>query len=352
MKRLNFGRGALVLACVTTTLTGCQGMIYKTTGDVISGYSVDHILPDLMTSRDVDKACELGVSFEGFISSFARVTDSPDRASFVTALAAGMCSEAAAWEAELDQLKALRAGRAEDAQDARIREQRAHAAAAGRFLRAWEATQRAFPVSKGATCPRVEHEQDQVLFSLGLSAGVLAVMHDRAADGLAGVPMSIPPQVIALSSCVDSASLWGVPQALRASLFATVPGQTPAGADPLQLLDQASAQGASAGVRLSRAFQVVTLSTLGEAPALRAAVSSHAAESRAGGLDETWALLDAYATLMVQHEADKIWIGERGHRTPLGQLGQWPEADAPPEDDLLDGLDDLGADLSDESLTE
>ena len=55
-------------------------------------------------------------------------------------------------------------------------------------------------------------------------------------------------------------------------------------------------------------------------------------------------LLDLYATTMIQHFSDVIWVEDTGHRTPIGQSGTfWSEPtvddDDGDTDDLLEGLE-------------
>jgi hypothetical protein len=56
-------------------------------------------------------------------------------------------------------------------------------------------------------------------------------------------------------------------------------------------------------------------------------IRDHAASLEATPSHGSWRMLDAYATAMIQHQSDKIWIEAKGHRTPHGKLGELP-ADA------------------------
>src|SRR5690606_23166910 len=116
----------------TLLLGGCKSFMYAQTGNVMTSYTTDHVLPAMMASNDMEMACGTGLAFASFLMSFGRVTDEPRRAGLVTMLSAGFCAEAEAWEAELAQLRAVKAGQAAQAQDARIREKRHHYLAATR----------------------------------------------------------------------------------------------------------------------------------------------------------------------------------------------------------------------------
>lgn len=328
-------RTLLMVAALAAPIAGCKAMLYKQTGNVMGSYATDVMLPDLMTNADTDIACETGVSFAAFLMSFGRVTDAPNKAGLATYLSAGTCAEETAWEAELRQLRALVEGRAGEAKDARIAEQRAHARAARRFFRAYEMMQDEFgPV--GEDCPDLA-EDDEVLYLLGLSSGVLAVLHDRSSNGSANVPLDIPPAVARAAKCLDSTKWWGVPQALRGAIASSVPGVN-TDEDPWKLMADAAAQGEKSGVRLARAFQAQAAATAGKDNVLHEAIRAHARSQ--AKVDSDWRMLDSLGTLMIRHESDKIWTRELGHRTPMGAFGTFPgERNESPDAHLLDGIE-------------
>lgn len=318
---------------------GCKGMLYTTTGDMMGSFAVEHVMPHVMASDDVGMACETGVSMGNFLEAFGRVTDPEYRAALVTLLPAGMCAEGDAWEQDLRQLRAVRAGLADEAMDARITEKRAHAVAARRFYGAWQRMVLAYG-EPGEACPELEPE-DESFYLLGLASGLLAVVHDRASGGEAGVPLTIPPAVARATECLDSDRWWGAPLALKATLWSSVPGLAPAGADPWTMLVEASQKAGEAGVRLASSMRVLAEAASGREDGLRKAIEDHAASVAAHPSDPAWRLMDLYSGLMVRHESDRIWTREAGHRTPPGALGTFPEAPAPIIDDPL--FDDLEA---------
>jgi hypothetical protein len=297
-----------------------SGCLYKATGNVMSGYAAEHMVPYMMASDDVNMACQTGVSMGSFLMSFERVTNPPDRAALVTLLSAAMCSEAQAWEAELRRLRAAHEGRAAEAQDALIEEKRAHLVSAKRYYAAFlRLNALTGPVGQGA-CPKLEQD-DEVLYLLGLSSGVLAVLHDKAADGAAGVPTDIPAAVERASSCLANERWWGVPSALKAAIWVAAPPLKPADKDPWAELAQAAKRGEDSNVRLASAFQVQTAVTAGRSDDARKIIAAFAAVLQAKPADPKWRLLDAYGASMILHESDKIWTEETGHRTPSGKLG-------------------------------
>lgn len=335
----NVGPVAIAVLFALVSVSGCQNFLQRKTGDLMGSYAEEHMVPYMMASGDQGMACETGVSMGAFLMSFERVTDPPRRAALVTLLAAGMCAEATAWEADLRQSRAVREGRATEARDARIAEKRSHTLAAGRFFSAYQQLEGIFGTI-GEGCPDEFEEDDEILFLLGLSAGMLAVVHDRAAEGAAEVPMDIPQAVARAAACLDSDRWWGAPMALQASVWASVPGAAPEDADPWAALEDASAVGEANGVRLARAFQVQILEASGQDAELKDAIAAHVASYDETPSHPDWELLDSYATRMILHVSDRIWTTERGHRTPFGALGTFwqPPQETEGQDELFDDL--------------
>lgn len=323
---------------------GCS--IHGLTGDTMISYTNEHVTPFAMSEGDVAQACETGVSFGQFLRSFERVTDAPRRASVVTGLSAALCAELEAWEAELRHLRALHRSDVAEAQDARIEQQRHHRTAAARYLMAHEGAMAAFG---DKSCPEFEEGGDEALMLLGLLAGVQAVTHDRAAGGEAGVPLTIPPKVARLSECLNDDQWWGVPGALRAAVWTSVPGSAPEGADPWQVLAEAAAKGEASKVRLARAVQILAAVGAGKDEIVRSAIRAHA-KAMTTAPDPAWRLLDADATLVVLHTSDRLWTLAQGHRTPMGSLGTFWDDEAESPDDGDDLLEDLGAQPSEQDI--
>lgn len=323
--------------CTALALAGCKGTLYTATGDMMGSFATEHVMPHVMASEDVGMACETGVSMGNFLEAFGRVTDPAYKASLVTFLPAGMCAEGEAWEQDLRQLRAVRAGQADEAIDARIAEKRAHYAAALRFHGAWQRMVLAFG-EPGDACPELEPE-DEPFYLLGLASGLLAVVHDRAAGGAAGVPMSIPPAVARATECLDADRWWGAPLALKATLWSSVPGLAPEGADPWAMLDQATAKGREVGVRLADSMAVLAAAAAGREDDVRARIEGYAASAASKPSDPAWRLMDLYSGLIIRHESDKIWTREAGHRTPPGELGTFPASPAPVDDSLFEDLE-------------
>lgn len=336
--RLRLSRALAACTALLVFSGACTGTMHTATGDVMSSYTTDHVVPYLLTWPDADYACQMGAAFGPFIASFERVTDRPDLAALMSLMGAGICSEARSWEAELTYLRALRAGRADEAADAQQLAERHHMSAAMRFGAAYDRAVSAFGAFD-KTCPKLE-ESDELFFLLGIASGAQAVMHDRAASGAAGISMSIPPIVARASKCLDWKKWWGVPRALAAAVWMTVPGSAPAGEDPKKALLEAVAAGDKAGVRLARALQVTALAGSGDDEATRQAITAHATALKQKS-NPSFRLLDAYGAAMTRHMSDRIWTKDKGHRAPTGDWGSFPEK-APvgggEDDNMLEGL--------------
>lgn len=333
---------SLCLGPLAVWLAGCSGMLYGQTGSVMSGYARDHMVPYLLADDDVGMACQMGASLTGFVASFERVADRPNLPVLVSYVGAGMCAEDAAREAELRFARAVRAGQASEAEDAGRAAERAHLDGARRFYRAWQRAEAHFGSLGDKACPKVS-EDEQIYLLLGLSAGMMAVMHDRGAGGAAAVPTSIPPKVARAAACLDNTRWWGVPQALQAAVWLTVPGSGPAGASPADVLETTAAIGDQAGVRLARALQVIALGGAGDAAGLDRAIAAHAAAVAARPAPAQWRLLDAYGTMLTRHAADLRWTRATGARAPTTGWGAPPKlpAKASAEDEaVLEGIED------------
>jgi hypothetical protein len=319
---------------------------------IVDGSTTRTMAPATMATTDIGASCSTGMALGPVLSALGEVGRRPYKAMTFTSLAAGMCGDVAAWGAELDRLRAVQGTDASGSRDHLIRERRIHAATATRYYDAWLMLDLAFPNEDlGEDCPRLSvRKNEDLLLLLGLTSGALAMVHDRAAEGIVGVPTDLPRKVERAAACLDDDKFWGVPRALQASVWAAVPGAAPPGVDPWEVLAEAAATGESASVRLGRALQVQALSTAGHRDAVRDAIRSHATSVDATPSDPAWALLDRFATELILHESDKIWMSAVGHRTPLGGLGTFPDDPAADSelDPMLDGILEavMGSDIT------
>lgn len=333
------GRFPVPALLVTALLsTGCMSTMQSTTGDVMSDYSTRHLIPWVLASGDTGIACETGVSMVSFLVSFERVTDPPYGAAIPTLLSAGICAQEQAYEADLASRRAIRRADVPAAKDARYLEKRFNVVAARRFLSAWEATVSMFG-EPGAGCPDFETRYEELVYTLGMVSVVQALQHDMAAESRVGVPLDAPAKAARATECLNNTRWWGVPQALRAVIWVSIPGTAPEGGDPWYELDQAAAIGEKAGVRLAHAIQAQAAVGAGRDDVLKKVIEAHARSLAATPPAAEWATVDRFGTLQVQNLSDRMWTDAEGHRTPFGALGSFPEsAEDDDGDDLLDGL--------------
>ncbi len=314
-------------------LTTCS--IYGMAGDKVADYSQEYLIPHLMSTDDLEMSCATGASMGGVLTSFSRVTDSPDKIASATMLTAGICAELNAREYELESLRALKEGRGGSAQDARIAEKRAHATAAKRYYKGAQHMIAAFGEMGGDKCPKFEDE-DELIYLLGIFSAIQAVLHDRSADGAVGVPLDVPSKVARATHCLDNEKWWGVPKALEAAVWTSVPGTAPDGADPWKQHREASKIGEQKGVRLAHAIEAISAAGVGKTDVLRQVITDHANAIKDKPADAKWKLLDETATGYIWFMSDRLWTEAMGHRTPAGSLGTfWDAVQEKADDDLF-----------------
>ncbi|MCB9662487.1 MAG: hypothetical protein H6732_00080 [Alphaproteobacteria bacterium] len=319
---------------------GCNKLV----GGVLADTTSDLVLPKVMELGDVGLGCASGEAFGGMIAAYSGVSPKALKASVMTTMSAAMCLDEPVWEAELELARAMKAGDVTGAKDADARLGRLHEVAAERYLEAHSILRDAYGIpAPGEDCPKLKHTADQLTYMLGLSAGVLAVVHDLPIAGRVGVPLSIPAEVVRAADCLDDDAWWGAPAAMKASVWALQP-TAPGAGDAWATFEASMAKGEAARVRLPAAFTAQTAATVGHTEALRKAIVRHAHAVATDPPDSRWRMLDVYASRIVRFESDRIWTAATGHRTPFGALGTFPDDEAP--EDLVepDLLDDLLAD--------
>ena len=131
-----------------------------------------------------------------------------------------------------------------------------------------------------------------------------------------------------------------MPDALKASAWATVPGSGPDDVDPWALFETATARGDADGVRIARSLQVFTAANAGRTDIVEAGLAAHGAAQSEGG-DPDWLLLDTYAFSVSLFESDQLWIATNGHRTMT--FGTTPGASGVGGEDPFGGSDPFGS---------
>ena len=299
-----FRNVVLLCACALSivALGGCS--MQKMAGNAVIEYSHDEAIPYLMSQGDLASACQMGQAMGPVLMSFHRVGLDPAQIGIGTHMAAGMCAEMDQREHELARYRALYEQRSTEAQDALVREKQAHSLAASRMILAYENAVAAYG-DLSEKCPEYKNDTDALLSLLGLASGALAILHDFNSEKAVGISLDIPGKIEKGAQCFDDDKWWGMPTALRAAIWLSIPGSGPEGVDPIEAMKTAAAKGDAQGVFLAR----------------------------------------AYARSMIQHQADISWTTAKGYRAPLN-WAQCPVAEAAgtmdeeKANDLLEGLFD------------
>lgn len=337
--RFRGGVGVLVLG---TLLTGCgvvNHMIYKTTGDVMQGFSREHTIPYLMQSGDLAMGCAMSEATAPLLMSFGRVTSEPDQLAVMLYLSAGGCAEEQGREHELAALAALYERKGNAAEDAMIRQKRAYALASRRYLKSWEHHNTFYGKPGTGECPAFDDDMDEFIYLAGLLSGLQALNTEVQSTSSIGVPKNVGSVVARASSCLEDDKWWGAPMALKATVWSMMPGALPEGEDAFERLSMTDRKGEKAGVRLSHVFHAIAATNKGDKAGVKAVVRRHAESLKEQPSNEDWAFVDAMATNMIVAISDRLWIENTGHRTPLGQLGTfWDDQQKEVETMDLDGL--------------
>jgi len=136
-----------------------------------------------------------------------------------------------------------------------------------------------------------------------------------------GVPKNIASKVERGTSCVEDDQWWGVPMAMKAAVWAMLPGALPQGEDAWERLEAAQAKGEEARVRLPNVMYAMAAFTNGKNDLVKDIIRRHADQVKKHPADPEYMLIDTTATLQLQALSDRLWTENTGHRTPMGGLG-------------------------------
>jgi hypothetical protein len=321
-----------LIACAALygSLLGCAAKVDRLT--------VDRVVERGMRTPDMGNVCALGESLRHVLEAMGTTKKAPHKALVIAETTAATCAEAEAWALSLESRRAranlmeLGTSRTAEIRDARIRSDRSRQQASRRFFRAYTHLEAAFgPV--GEKCPRISPE-DEVVYLVGLVAGELALLHDKASGSALGLPLDMPLKIGRASECLPNEDWWNVPQALQAAGWAIIPGSAPAGTDPWELLEEAAVAGQGSGVRVARALSVLLSANADNRDRVEHGIKAHAESLRTTKQNEEWALLDEYARVVSLHESDLLWTAAMGYVTP--RFGDLPLAEEPEEADVPD----------------
>lgn len=300
-------------------LSSCAA-VYKTTGDLLIGFAEDEAVPYALASNDdVDMGCAMSRAFAPFFLSFSRVTTPPNDLAVMMYLYAGNCSEVKAWEEELRYLRAVYVKNALEAQDARIAQKRLLNQAARRQLAGYNNLVLAI-AEPGGQCPDFNSGNAEFYWLIGLLNGLQATLNDLASESSANVPLDIASKVGRGAACLDNEKWWGVPKAIQAAIWVTIPTNKPANADPLKVLEHSMQTGLQKGVLISEVIAAQVHMGLGHTDQVKAIIRRHKEAKAQDGAPE-FRLMNEFAMLQLQAISDRLWTEATGKRTPLSGLG-------------------------------
>ena len=332
----------LVLLSTLVSLAACSRSIDR--------MALKQVAPRIMQFEDMQLSCAVGETLAPLL--LTGVHSPPKKAITLGLSASALCLESETWEAEMRRRRAQFLVATSDqaaiwgkyAADAVVAEERAHERAARRHLMIWNRITSIYGVPDDEhTCPKLK-EREQLPYLLGLTSGVLAVIHDGASGRAVHVSLSIPRTVARAAQCVDNQKFWGLPNALRASVFRSIPGSAPPNTDPLAMLEEAASLGDSQGIWLPRALHIMSISSADQD--ISSLLTTYKQTVNSVTSNHDYQLLNVFASFLIRHESDRIWMREVGTRTPKGQLGDIPRADSSVDASALDELLDEEATMN------
>lgn len=284
------------------------------------GFAEDQGVPYMMATDDVALGCAMSEAFTPFLLSFSRVTTPPNDLAILFYFMAGSCSEFKAWEEELRYLRAIHAKITFDAQDARIAQQRFLSQAARRQYTGYRYL--TFAIAEpGGECPDLVSNNEQFYWMVGLLNGVLAVINDLESEGNANVPLDIALKAARGAGCLDNEKWWGLPNAIRAAIWATIPGDKPDNIDPLKILDQSMQTGLQQGMLIPQVLASQVYMGLGNTAQVKKIIHHHTDNNATLSSKPEFRILNEVAKLQLQAISDRLWTEATGKRTPIGALG-------------------------------
>ncbi len=300
-------------------LSTCS-LVYKNTGDVLIGFAEEETVPYVLASNDLDLGCSMSKAFVPFIMSFSRVTTQPNELAIMLYLLAGSCAEVKAWEEELRYLRAVYSKNVVEAQDARIAQKRLLNQAARRQLAGYNSLVLAI-AEPGGECPVFNSDDAEFYWLIGLLDGLQAMLNDLASESNANVPLDIASKVGRGASCLDNERWWGLPKAIQAAIWVTIPGNKPDDVDPLKVLDQSMQTGLQQGVRITQVLGAQIHMGLGHTDQVKTIIRRHQEAKTQTPTVPAFKLLDEFTTQQLQAISDRLWTEATGKRTPIAGLG-------------------------------
>lgn len=308
--------------------------MYKGTGSSLIAYAEDHGVPYILATDDVAFSCSMVESFAPFLLSFSRIISSPEQLAVLFYVMTGNCIEYKAWNEELRYLRAIYTKDPIEAEDARIAQQHFLVLAAQRQLTGYHYLGLAYS-EPGAECPLLNTDKDEFYWLMGLISGLQAILNDIAAAGNADVPLDIAAKIGRSASCLNNKKWWGVPEAIQATIWITIPANKPFDKDPYQVLTGSMKRGIEQGIAISHVLAAQVYLGLGKIETVKHIIRDYSKPNNQRIINEAYKILNQVSTMQIQHISDRLWTETTGHRTPIGKIGTF--ANDPVQDtDLID----------------
>lgn len=328
---------ATLLCLALALLAGCAP--YKFAGDRVFRLSEQKVVPLALTGEDMGVNCAAAMTFTGPALAFEKVGTDVDRLGALLWMGGGVCAEREAIEQELRFLRAMYQQQPVAAQDARIAQKRLLAAAARREYQVWQRFLKIYGDRAPGDCPKFVGETDELVYMIGLLAGVQATVNAVQAGQFMNISRDIAPKAVKLSVCVDNEKWWHLPEAMRAALWQAVPMFAPENLEeePLVTLQRVATLGKQDGLRMGYAVWALVAVNGGDDSLARTVLRDFATVEPGWQRNPRYRILDVIAEEMVTALSDRMWTEATGHRTPFGGLGTfWDDAQVQPNiDDLL-----------------
>jgi len=331
------------LLCVALALLAACSP-YKVAGDHLMRFSEKVIVPHELGGNDLGIGCQAVLSWTAPGIAFEQVGTDVRQIAVLLELTAGVCNEIKALESELAFLRAMRAQQPYVAQDARIEQKRALAVAARRQYSAYRRFLAHYGTPTEGRCPAFGNDFDELVYMIGMLAGVQAMINDAQTGQFISVPRDIAPAITHMVNCIDGEKWWDIPNGVRAAIWHTIPLFAPPDVNAMEIMERVAERGERDGVRLGHVIWAMASVNSGDTASAKRAIRDFSSPPPDFAPNPKYRILDAVAGEILLAVSDRIWTEQTGHRTPVSGLGTFPD-DAPKRaGDIDDLLSPEGAD--------
>jgi hypothetical protein len=327
---------AALLCAALAMLAACSP--YKVAGDHLMRFSEKVIVPHELGGTDLGIGCQAVLSWTAPGIAFEQVGTDVRQIAVLLELTAGVCSEIRALDSELAFLRAMRAQQPYLAQDARIEQKRALAIAARRQYSAYRRFVAHYGAPTEGRCPAFENDFDELVYMIGMLAGVQAMINDAQTGQFISVPRDIAPAITHMVNCIDGEKWWDIPNGVRAAIWHTIPLFAPPDVNAMEIMERVAERGERDGVRLGHVIWAMASVNSGDTANAKRAIRDFSSPPADFMANPKYRMLDTVAADILLAVSDRIWTEQAGHRTPVGGLGTFP--DDPPKR-AAGGIDDL-----------